>query len=141
MKILDFGSANFDHVYTVDHIVSPGETIASKAVNRFFGGKGLNQAVAIARAGGKVFFAGHVGEDGEPIEKLLDDEGIDSTLLGKVKTGTGHAIIQVSDGGENSIIICAGANFENTREYIDHVLEGFGEGDILTSQNEVNLTY
>ena len=64
MKILNFGSLNIDHVYTVDHFVRPGETVNSLGYGRFCGGKGLNQSIALARAGADVHHAGKIGADG-----------------------------------------------------------------------------
>ena len=64
MKILNFGSLNVDYVYTVDHMVQPGETLASQKMEVFPGGKGLNQSISLARAGAEVYHAGQVGEDG-----------------------------------------------------------------------------
>lgn len=64
MKLLNFGSLNIDHVYNVAQIVMPGQTIDSLAVNRYPGGKGLNQSLAIARAGMPVAHAGMIGADG-----------------------------------------------------------------------------
>ena len=61
MKILNVGSLNVDHVYSVPHIVRPGETIAGEGYRRFPGGKGANQSVALARAGAAVWHAGMVG--------------------------------------------------------------------------------
>ncbi|HCT90836.1 MAG TPA: ribokinase, partial [Lachnospiraceae bacterium] len=58
MKVLNFGSLNLDYVYAVDHMVMAGETLASKEMNTFCGGKGLNQSVALARAGVPVYHAG-----------------------------------------------------------------------------------
>ena len=63
MKVLNFGSLNLDFVYSLDHIVKPGETISSTGLEINCGGKGLNQSVALARAGAQVFHAGLVGED------------------------------------------------------------------------------
>ena len=54
MKILNFGSCNIDYVYSLDHIVAPGETETSDALDIFPGGKGLNQSIALAKAGAKV---------------------------------------------------------------------------------------
>lgn len=59
-KILNYGSINIDYVYDVQHFVMPGETLQAKSRNIFAGGKGLNQSVALARAGGKVYHAGAV---------------------------------------------------------------------------------
>lgn len=58
MRILDFGSLNIDYVYQVDHMVRPGETLATGRRDVYPGGKGLNQAVACARAGAKVWRRG-----------------------------------------------------------------------------------
>ncbi|MFA6815936.1 MAG: PfkB family carbohydrate kinase [Lentisphaeria bacterium] len=63
-KVINIGSINIDNVYSVEHIVEPGETIASSKMDSFIGGKGANQSVAIARAGGEVFHVGKVGQDG-----------------------------------------------------------------------------
>lgn len=63
MRILDFGSLNIDYVYQVDHMVRPGETLATGRRDVYPGGKGLNQAVACARAGAKVWQAGLVGPE------------------------------------------------------------------------------
>ena len=61
-KILNYGSLNIDYVYEVPHFVTPGETLQSKGRSIFAGGKGLNQSVALARAGGDVYHAGAVGK-------------------------------------------------------------------------------
>ena len=65
MRILNFGSLNIDKVYSVDHFVRAGETILCTDMNIFCGGKGLNQSVALARAGAEVYHAGAIGTDGE----------------------------------------------------------------------------
>ena len=71
MKIVNYGSINLDHVYQVPHTVQPGETLLAEAQNLFCGGKGLNQSIAMARAGLKVFHAGCVGAGGECLQALL----------------------------------------------------------------------
>lgn len=142
MKILDFGSCNVDYVYSVDHIVQPGETLVAGKLSKFPGGKGLNQSIAIAKAGAQVYLAGCVGEDDTMLRPILREAGVDITNLQVVKEPTGQAIIQVDKNGENSIVIYHGANGAVTTEYIDKVLEQFGEGDILLLQNEIsNLLY
>ena len=65
MKILNFGSCNIDFVYKLDHIVTIGETETSNSMQVFPGGKGLNQSVALAKAGMEVYHAGCIGTDGE----------------------------------------------------------------------------
>lgn len=142
MKILNFGSLNIDYVYSLDHIVMGGETISSKELNIFPGGKGLNQSVALARAGAKVYHAGCVGLDGQLLVDTLSGDGVDLTYLKTVDEKSGHAIIQVSADGENSIVLYSGANHKISREHIDEVLENFGKGDIIVLQNEIsNLEY
>ena len=71
MKIVNFGSLNIDYVYSVEHFVQKGETISSDSLEVFSGGKGLNQSVAMGRAGIEVFHAGAVGADGESLLQLL----------------------------------------------------------------------
>ena len=76
MKILNFGSLNIDYVYSVDHFVKKGETISSDGLEVFSGGKGLNQSIAMGRAGISVFHAGAVGTDGESLLQLLRQAGV-----------------------------------------------------------------
>ena len=64
-KIYNFGSINIDHVYRVKEFVNPGEPLPSLSYRIYPGGKGLNQSIALARAGANVFHAGAVGNDGE----------------------------------------------------------------------------
>ena len=65
MKVLNYGSLNVDYVYTVDHIIVGGETEHSLKLEVFSGGKGLNQSIALAKAGVAVNHAGLIGEDGD----------------------------------------------------------------------------
>ena len=77
MKIINFGSLNIDHVYQVDHIVRPDETVRARKTNFFPGGKGLNQSIAIARSGADVYHAGCVGmTDGAYLLNMLDKNGV-----------------------------------------------------------------
>lgn len=138
MKILNFGSCNIDYVYNLDHIVEGGETEAINSLEIFPGGKGLNQSVAIARAGAPVYHAGCIGEGGEFFTQILSQNGVDVTYLKQLKVKNGHAIIQVSADGENAIFLYAGSNYMVTKLYIDKVLDNFDEGDILLLQNEIN---
>ena len=64
MKVLCFGSLNIDFTYQVDHFVRKGETLSSDGLSVYTGGKGLNQALALARAGAETYMAGAVGTDG-----------------------------------------------------------------------------
>lgn len=139
MKILNFGSLNLDYVYRVPHIVNPGETISSLSMEVFPGGKGLNQSVALARAGAEVYHAGMIGEDGGMLVKICEENGVDTRFIKKVNVPSGNAVIQVAEGGENSIVLFGGANLANTKEYVDQVLSNFEKGDMLLLQNEINL--
>lgn len=139
MKILCFGSCNIDMVYSVDHILRPGETMAADALQLFPGGKGLNQAIALARAGASVQFAGCIGPDGQFLRSTLTDCGVDIRYLREVEEKTGHAIIQVDKEAENAILIFAGANGMVTKEQIKETLADFSAGDFLLVQNEINM--
>lgn len=138
MRILNFGSCNIDFVYSVDNMVNPGETISAKSVEKFPGGKGLNQSIACARAGVPVFHAGCIGGDGEFLREIMQNSGVDTSYLKITDKLTGHAIIQVAPNGENSIIVYGGANDEITKGYVDEVLSNFSENDFLILQNEIS---
>ncbi len=142
MKVLSFGSLNFDHVYQMDHFVMPKETTSSLSYSRGFGGKGLNQSIALAKSGLDVYHAGRVGFDGQPFIDYLQEYGVKVDYLKKdEKTATGHAIIQVSHS-ENCIILYGGANQMIDEAQIDEVLTHFEKGDLLLIQNEISsLTY
>lgn len=107
------GSANVDLVASTPRIPSPGETVLGTAFAEHPGGKGLNQSVAASRAGARVAFIGAVGDDaaGQLVIDTLDADSIDRSGL-RVIDGvpTGRALISVSAGGENSIIVVPGAN-------------------------------
>jgi ribokinase len=138
MAILNIGSVNVDLVYRVPHIVAPGETITAIDRRVFAGGKGANQTMALARAGARVFHGGRVGEDGRWILDKLAAAGADTSLVEIDDGPTGHAIIQVADDGENSIVIDGGANRRITPEQVERTLARFGDGDWIVLQNEVN---
>jgi ribokinase len=140
MKILNFGSVNIDHVYSVEHFVRPGETLSSLSYKMFSGGKGANQSIALARAGADVYHAGRIGADGIWLKNKLEESGIKTKFLNVCKTPTGHAIIQVSKTGENSIILFGGANRTVDRKFAEAVLKDFHEGDFLLLQEEISST-
>ncbi len=138
MKILNFGSCNIDYVYTLDHIVKPGETETSDKMETFPGGKGLNQSIAVANAGAKIYHAGCIGNDAQILTDVLLKSGVDISYLKKADVKNGHAIIQVNAQGENSIFLYPGSNQMITDEFIDRVLSDFGKGDIILLQNEIS---
>lgn len=139
MKVLNFGSLNLDMVYRMEHMVRKGETLAAERLDKFPGGKGLNQSVALARAGAKVFHAGNIGPDGEMLTDILKEAKVNTLYVHTVEETTGHAVIQVDEAGDNSIMLYAGANGAVTSRQIDTVLQGFEKGDWLVLQNEINM--
>jgi ribokinase len=139
-KVINIGSINIDNVYNVDHIVEPGETIASSKMDSFVGGKGANQSVAIARAGVKVFHVGKVGQDGIHAKDFLSTCGVNTDFIDVDITGvpTGHAIIQLDTDAENSIILFQGCNHQLDKDNVKKAIKKMTRGDIMILQNEVN---
>ena len=138
MKVLNFGSLNIDRVYKVVDFVQPGETVLSADYQEFCGGKGLNQSIALARAGVSVYHAGAVGGDGEQLKRALEEAGVKIPFLQVLQQPSGHAVIEVDKSGQNRIIVTAGTNGRIREDYIDGVLEYFEKGDILLLQNEIS---
>lgn len=139
MKVLNFGSLNIDYTYHVSHFVQKGETLLSDMSYVYSGGKGLNQSIALKRAGVDVFHAGAVGTDGNLLVELLKDSGVDTKFI-KIfpNIRTGNAIIQNDSQGDNCIIVYGGANQAITKEMADEVLQEFGAEDFLVLQNEIS---
>jgi ribokinase len=139
MDILNFGSINIDHVYQVDHIIRPGETLPSSSYHIHAGGKGANQSVAIVRAGGSVKHAGTIGENGRWLKELLESSGVDTSLLRVTdQVATGHTIIQVDKSGQNSIILFGGGNNMQDESYIRAVFDSLTGKEVLLIQNEIS---
>ena len=138
MKILVFGSLNIDHVYQLNHLVREGETLSSSRYEKHEGGKGLNQAIALKKAGAEVSFAGAIGQDGLFLRAFLDSAGVDTKHLKVLDAPTGHAVIQVDEEGHNAIFLYGGTNRLIDSAMIDKVLSFFGEGDYLLLQNEIS---
>lgn len=139
MKVLNYGSLNVDYTYSVPHIVVGGETMASFELHEYCGGKGLNQSVALARAGLDVWHAGIIGNDGRMLLDACIQAGVHTEFIKQMDVRGGHTIIQVDERGQNSIILYGGTNQMQTEEFADEVLSHFDEGDYLVLQNEINL--
>jgi ribokinase len=138
------GSLNIDYVYHVEHLVKLGETIHSIGFERHLGGKGLNQSVALAKAGADTYHAGEIGSDGIDLRDTLYKSGVNIDYIEMVNDiPSGHAIIQVDKNGQNCIIIVnSGANSAVTKDYINKVISNFSRGDIIIMQNEIsNVSY
>lgn len=139
MQVLVFGSLNIDHIYAVPHFVAPGETLAGTEYHVNAGGKGLNQSVALSRAGVATAHAGMIGPEGGFLKKVLADSGVDTTNVITGKTPTGHAIIQVEAvRGQNSILLYPGANAAIPETEMSRILRSCPEGCWLLLQNEIN---
>jgi len=110
-RVIVVGSVNVDLVMRLPQLPAPGQTVIGGTLARHDGGKGANQAVAAARAGAATFMVGAVGAaDGQPSVDALVADGVDVTAIQRVSEPTGHAIVLVSDLGENQIAVAAGAN-------------------------------
>jgi ribokinase len=141
-KIIVVGSSNMDMVVKTDHIPVPGETVLSGAFFMNPGGKGANQAVAVARLGGDVVFVSKLGNDvfGGQFFEIFKGEGIDTSFL--VSDGdlpSGVALITVDKAGENSIVVASGANAGLNRADIDKALEALAASGILLLQLEIPM--
>jgi ribokinase len=108
VRALVVGSTNIDLVLEVEAIPRPGETVRARAARRLPGGKGANQAVALARLGADVRFVSAVGDDWSLEQLVL--EGVDVTGVQRVGVETGTAVVLLDRRGENSIVVSAGAN-------------------------------
>lgn len=139
MKVLNIGSLNLDYVYNLDHIVQPGETESAETRNVFLGGKGINQSMALAKAGAEIYHGGLIGEDGQPFLDACQEYGVHADYIRRIDAPTGHAIIQVDQNAQNCILLYGGANQMLTEAFVDEVLSHFEKGDVLLLQNEVNL--
>lgn len=138
-KVINLGSINIDYVYQVPHFVRPGETLAATARAVHMGGKGLNQSVAMARAGLSLAHAGRIGADGTFLKEFLEAEGVDVSLIDVDPTmPTGHTVIQVTPEAENSILYFPGTNAGITPAFLDRAFADAKAGDWLVLQNELN---
>jgi len=136
---LNFGSLNIDHVYSVPHFVAPGETLSCSIYKVNAGGKGLNQSVALSRAGIETAHAGMIGPDGVFLKEILSEAGVDVSNVISSEIPTGHAVIQVeSVHAQNSILLYPGANMSIPETEMLRILENCPKGSWLLLQNEIN---
>lgn len=140
MKLYNYGSINIDYVYRVPHLVQPGETLASTNYQKLLGGKGVNQSIALARAGSEVIHIGRYHLADEAMLQPMYEAGVDRSQLEAIDVPTGHAIIQVDDNAENAIVLYAGANHSFRPEELAGLLETADAGDWLLLQNECSCT-
>jgi len=139
-KIVVVGSSNIDLVMKMARLPRVGETVTDATFVQAFGGKGANQAVGAARAGGEVVFVSCVGDDayGAQVRGSLEADGIDTRFVfteGGVASGT--ALILVGGGGENYISVAPGANYRLTSAHVDRAREAIGGAAIVIGQCEI----
>lgn len=140
MTIYNLGSINIDHVYKLPHLPLAGETLASVGYDIGLGGKGANQSIAAARAGGEVRHLGAMSSGDDWVIDLLTSSGVDCTGIQRLSDQpTGHAIILVDDSAENSIVLHGGANRALDPSQLAAALAPIGAGDVLLMQNETSL--
>lgn len=140
MNVYNYGSINIDHIYRVNNFVRPGETLLSDNYHRMLGGKGANQSIALAKAGLSVHHIGRTCSTDDWIIKKLQENGVNVDHIQQVEDPTGHAIIQVSDAGENAILLYGGANQSHSKDDLINTFKHTKNGDFLLLQNECNLT-
>lgn len=141
-KIVVIGSSNTDMILQMKRIPRPGETILGGRFSTAAGGKGANQAVAAARAGGDVTFIARVGDDvlGKQAVDGFKRDGIDTRyVFNDSKTPSGVALIFVAESGENSIGVASGANAELSVEDVNRCREVILSADIVLMQLETPL--
>ena len=141
-NIVVIGSLNMDLCFGLDHILKPGETKLAKSLNYYQGGKGANQACAIARQSGKVSMIGAVGadENGKKLKNGLKENGVDVEHVFELKElPSGMAIINIADDGENNIVVYPGANFGLLPKHIDECKQIIEQSDICVLQQEIPL--
>lgn len=133
------GSLNVDLVVRVTRMPGTGETVTGHALERHLGGKGLNQALAAARAGGDVALVGAVGTDdgGTWMRTELGAEGVDLTAVSTVDGPSGTALIEVDASGANRIVVIPGANGWLTADYTSEQVRRLASARIALAPLEV----
>lgn len=140
VTVHNYGSINIDHVYRVPHLVRPGETLSSTDYQIVLGGKGANQSLALARAGGRVDHWGQLGESDRWALETLREAGVGTERIALMAGASGHTVIQVDDAGENAIVLFGGTNQRFESERLDKLVDEAEHGSWLLLQNECNAT-
>jgi ribokinase len=136
MTVFNLGSINIDLVYMVPHFPAPGETLTTLDYQRMLGGKGTNQSIALARAGGEVIHIGAAHAEDGWIRDEMRQAGVDIRAVQTSQTATGHAVVSVSRDGENQILLWPGANHAIDMTQAIASLDLAKEGDWALLQNE-----
>lgn len=140
-KIICIGSSNTDMVVRSERLPRPGESVIGGGFVMAGGGKGANQAVAIARMGHKVIFAAAVGEDmfGDEAIARYRQYGVDTSYIVRKKTPSGIALIMVDAAAQNSISVALGANSELSIADVMPALDLIEPNDIVLMQLEIPM--
>lgn len=142
-QIVVLGSINADHVVKVAQFPAPGETCHAHDYQLIPGGKGANQAVACARLNAKTHFISAIGNDdvGRSMKQGFADQGIDTKMIfEQANQSTGLAMIQVTEQGENSICVFAGANQALDDQQVLQAKASLQQADYLLMQLETPLS-
>jgi ribokinase len=139
--IVVVGSINMDLVASAERIPSVGETILGTDFQFQPGGKGANQAVAVAKLGYPVQLIGKVGDDsfGAQLREQLEISGVDAAGVEISPGSSGIALIVVSQGGENSIVVIPGANAKLTPEFLEQKRDTICSAGLVLTQLEIPL--
>ena len=137
--IVCFGSINLDLIFPLPHLPTPGETVLGPTMRVEPGGKGANQAVAAARDGARVLFAGAVGQDAlaEQALSVLRAAGVDLSRVPALEIATGAAAICVDPAGHNQIAVASGANLRAGAAQVENAL--LAPDTTLLLQGETDL--
>ena len=138
MKAFVYGSMNIDMVHTLPYLPATGETLACLNYEVHIGGKGLNQAVALKKAGAETVMLGSVGTDGDFLVDFLTSNDVNTLHINRCDTPTGHAIIEVDRQGQNQMVLFRGANHANGKSYCEKALAEMSKGDLLLTQYETD---
>ena len=140
-KICVIGSLNMDLVVNVDTMPKKGQTLIGRAFKEVPGGKGANQAVAMARLGADIRMIGKVGKDsfGETLINQLKYDKVKTNYIHREDCASGVAMITVDKNAENSIVVAPGANFKVLEKDIDKCIEAIDESDIVVLQLETPI--
>jgi ribokinase len=141
-RVVVVGSLNIDLAAFCERLPSPGETLLAQRLQRNAGGKGLNQAIAAARAGVEVALVGIVGDDGDGVAVVREAKaaGVDVAGVGRAEgTPTGCALITVDGRGEDTIVVAAGANATLSEASVEAVESTIAAADVVVTQLEIPL--
>jgi ribokinase len=139
-KIVVIGSSNVDLIMKMDHLPEKGETVTDATFMQVYGGKGANQAVAAARAGGNVAFVNCVGEDAytpKMIQNFIDDKIDTRFIFHETGVASGHALVMIGNEGHNYLSVAPGANYSLSPEKIEMAMPVIDEAALIVMQYEI----